>query len=58
MNAERLAAHALLESINRTTPGGIRREQFVRRSHPVKTVLAILPFAALVVLGVFAIITR
>ncbi|HET9189815.1 MAG TPA: hypothetical protein VFN69_04505 [Rudaea sp.] len=57
-HAERLAAHALLESMDRTTPGGIRREQFVRRGHPVKTVLAIIPFVALVAAAAFAIITR
>ena len=58
MNAERLAAHALLDSMQRTTPGGIRREQFVRRRHPIKTALAVLPFLALAALAAFAIITR
>jgi len=57
MNAERLAAHALLDSMARTTPGGIRREQFVRRP-PLKTALAALPFLALAALAAFAIITR
>jgi len=58
MNAERLAAHALLDSMARTTPGGIRREQFVRRRHPIKMLLAAAPFVALAVLGAVAIITR
>jgi hypothetical protein len=57
MNAERLAAHALLDSMQRTTPGGIRREQFLRR-HPLKTLAAALPFLALAVFAAFAIITR
>jgi len=58
MNAERIAAHQLLESIQRTTPGGIRREQFVQRRHPIKTLLAAAPFVALAVLGAFWFITR
>lgn len=58
MSAERLTAHALLESMQRTTPGGIRREQFIRRRHPVKTVLACVPFLALAVAAAFAIITH
>lgn len=58
MNAERIAVHRLLESIQRTTPGGIRREQFVRRCHPVKTLLASLPFVALAVLGAIAYLIR
>lgn len=58
MNAERIAAHAMLDSIQRTTPGGIRREQFVRRRHPLKTAVASLPFVALALLGAFWIITR
>lgn len=57
MNAH-LHAHALLQNIADTTPGGIRREQFVRRRHPVKTALAVFPFVAFAVLAAFAIITR
>jgi hypothetical protein len=57
MSTERIAAHHLLENIQRTTPGGITREQFVRR-HPVKTLVGALPFVALVLLGAFWIITR
>jgi len=49
---------ALARHMNEATPGGIRREQFVRRSHPVKTALAALPFVALVAFAAFAIITR
>jgi hypothetical protein len=49
---------ALMQHLHDATPGGIHREQFVRRRHPVKTVLAILPFVALVVAAAFAIITR
>ena len=58
MNTERIAAHQLLDSIQRTTPGGIRREQFVRRRHPVKTALAAAPFIALVVLAAIAYLIR
>lgn len=58
MNAERIAAHALLDNMARTTPGGIRREQFVRRRNPVKTVLSALPFIALAIAAAFAIFTR
>lgn len=58
MNAERIAAHELLSNIQRTTPGGIRREQFVQRRHPVKTVLAAAPFVALVVLAAVAYLIR
>lgn len=54
MNTERIAAHALLESIRRTTPGGIQREQFVRRRHPIKALLSVLPFIALVVFAAIA----
>jgi hypothetical protein len=57
MSTERIAAHHLLENIQRTTPGGITREQFVRR-HPVKTLAGALPFVALVLAGAFYVITR
>lgn len=57
MSTERIAAHHLLENIRRTTPGGIQRDQFVRR-HPLKTLVGALPFLALVLLGAFWIITR
>lgn len=58
MNAPHIHAHSLLQNIADTTPGGIRREQFIRRRHPVKTALACLPFVALVVFAAIAIITR
>jgi hypothetical protein len=58
MNTQRLHAHALLDSIHRTTPGGIRREQFVRRRSPVKAVLSALPFIALAAAAVVVVITR
>lgn len=58
MNAQHLHAHALLQNIAETTPGGIRREQFVRRRHPIKTLLASVPFIALAVAAAFAVITR
>jgi hypothetical protein len=47
-----------MQNIADATPRGIRREQFVRRHHPVKTALAVLPFVAFAVLAAFAIITR
>lgn len=52
-----IVAHTLLARIEMATPGGIRREQFVRRQ-PVKTALSILPFVALAIAAAFAIITR
>lgn len=58
MNTERIVTHALLDNMRRTTPGGIRREQFVRNRHPVKTAMAMFPFVAFVALVVFAAVTR
>lgn len=58
MPIERLVTHALLDNIRQTTPGGIRREQFVRTHHPLKTALAMLPFVAFVALVVVAAVTR
>lgn len=58
MSAERAFAHALLDSMKRTTPGGIRREQFVRRPHPIKTLLAAFPFVAFIALCIVAVVTR
>lgn len=58
MSTQRIVAHTLLDNIQHTTPGGIRREQFVRTRHPIKTALAMLPFVAFVVLAVFAACTR
>lgn len=49
---------ALARHMNEATPGGIRREQFVRRAHPIKTALALFPFAAFIALAIFAIVTR
>lgn len=57
MNTERMA-RALLWNIHETTPGGIRREQFVRRKHPLKTAIALFPFIAAAALWLFAIATR
>lgn len=47
----------VMQHLHDVTPGGIRREQFVRR-HPLKTLVGALPFLALVLLGAFWIITR
>lgn len=58
MNCEHLHAHALLDNMARTTPGGIRREQFVHRPHPIKTALAMFPFVAFVVLLIIVIVTQ
>lgn len=58
MNGEHTLAHALLDSMQRTTPGGIRREQFVRTRHPIKTALAMFPFIAFVALCVVAAVMR
>lgn len=57
MNTERMA-RALLWNIHETTPGGIRREQFVRTRHPLKTALALFPFVAFLALAIFALATR
>lgn len=58
MDTERLIAHALLDNMHHTTPGGICREQFVRTRHPIKTALAAFPFVALVVLCIVAAVIR
>lgn len=50
-------ARTIMQHLHDVTPGGIHREQFVRR-HPVKTLVGALPFVALVLLGAFWIITR
>lgn len=55
MSAEHIHAHGLLQNIHDTTPGGITREQFVRRHHPVKTFLAMFPFLLLVALAIVAV---
>lgn len=49
---------SLMHHINDATPGGIRREQFVHRPHPIKTMLAMLPLLAFVALCIFAAVTR
>lgn len=48
----------LMYHINETTPGGIRREQFVHRPHPVKAVLAMFPLIALVAICIVAAVAR
>ena len=48
----------LMYHINEATPGGIRREQFVHRPHPVKTLLAMFPLLAFVALCIFATVAR
>lgn len=48
---------ALMQHLQDATPGGISREQFVRRD-PAKTALAAIPFVAFAVAAAFAIITR
>lgn len=58
MIPERTLAHALLDSMARMTPGGITRERLFHRPHPVKTLLASLPFLALAAFAAFACITR
>ena len=58
MHTERIMAHALLDNMAHTTPGGIRREQFVRTRHPIKTALAAFPFIAFVALIVVAAVMR
>jgi len=58
MHTERLIAHALLDNMAHTTPGGIRREQFVRTRHPIKTAFAMFPFVAFIALTIFAIVSR
>lgn len=55
---DRRVARVVMRHLHDATPGGIRREQFIHRRHPVKTALAILPFVALVALAAFAVITR
>jgi hypothetical protein len=56
--SHKAVARGLLQNIAESTPGGIRREQFFRRAHPVKTLLAAFPFLALVALCIVAIVTR
>ena len=56
--AQRRTGVALARFVNDATPGGIRREQFVHRPHPIKTALAMFPFIALVALVIFAAVTR
>ena len=58
MHTERIIAHALLDNMAHTTPGGIRREQFVRTRHPIKTAFAVFPFVAFVALIVVAAVMR
>lgn len=60
MSAERLAAHGLLDSIERTTPGGITREQFRRRgiAWHVGLWAARIGFAAVLVASALTYVTR
>lgn len=48
----------LMYHISEATPGGIRREQFVRRPHPVKALLAMFPLILLVAVCVVAAVTH
>lgn len=50
-------ARTVMQHLHDVTPGGVCREQFVRR-HPVKTLAGALPFVALVLAGAFYVITR
>lgn len=54
MSAEHVHARGLLQNIHDTTPGGITREQFVRKRTPVKTFLAMFPFLMLAALAIVA----
>lgn len=58
MNLESVFTRSLMANIERTTPGGIHRGQFIHRRHPLKTLLASIPFLALVGLAAFAAITH
>jgi hypothetical protein len=58
MSAGPTHARFLLQHINDATPGGIRREQFLRRHHPLKALLSALPFIALAAAAVVVVITR
>jgi hypothetical protein len=40
----------VMQNINETTPGGIKREQFIHRKYPVKTLFASLPFIIFILL--------
>lgn len=48
----------LMYHINEATPGGIRREQFVHRPHPIKALLAMFPVLAFVAACVVLAVTH
>ena len=58
MSIERFCAHSLLQNIAKTTLGGIRPEQFLRRPHPIKTLLAMFPLLAFIAVCIVAAVTR
>lgn len=55
MSAEHIHARGLLQNIHDTTPGGVTREQFMRKRAPIKTLLEMFPFLLLVALTIVAV---